>query len=92
MTTATATRPRRRKTASVEDIPVEELRHYSVKETAALLGISPRWLAGKCAAREVAFTVIAGQNKFTAAHIRLLSAAGEVVPAAIGRRVLAPAV
>lgn len=87
MTTATATRPRRRTApALIADIPVEELRHYSIDEAAALLGVSKRWLAGKVAAREVPCTFIAGQVKFTATHIRAISSAGEVVPAAIGRR------
>jgi hypothetical protein len=88
LTTATLTRPRRRAAPSplIAEIPTEELRHYSIQEAADLLGVSKRWLAGKVAAREVPCTFIAGQAKFTAAHIRLISAAGEVVPASLGRR------
>ncbi|MFF2612657.1 hypothetical protein [Kitasatospora sp. NPDC058046] len=63
-----------------------ELRHYSIQETADLLGVSKRWLAGLVAARQVGCTFIANQAKFTAAHIRQLSTANEVDPAAIGRR------
>ncbi|WP_043469033.1 hypothetical protein [Kitasatospora sp. MBT66] len=81
--TARAARPRR---SADSDVPMAELRHYSIQETADLLGVSKRWLAGKVAAREVACTFIAGQAKFTAVHIRLLSAAGEINPDAIGRK------
>ncbi|MFD7410651.1 hypothetical protein [Kitasatospora purpeofusca] len=63
-----------------------ELRHYSVQDTADLLGVSKRWLAGLIAARAVACTFVASQAKFTPHHIRLLSAAGEVNPSAVGRR------
>lgn len=79
----------RRRTTQVADIPKQaapdavedELQHYKVEEAAAKLGMSKRWLAGQAAAREVPCTYIAGQLRFTPAHIRLISKAGEVIPA-----------
>lgn len=87
MTTATKTRPRKAAPATTTDTAeAAELRHYSIKQVCELLGVSHRWLAGLVAARAVKCTFIAGQTKFTAAHIRELSAANEIDPAAIGRQ------
>ncbi|MGW6393053.1 hypothetical protein ACWFR1_21660 [Streptomyces sp. NPDC055103] len=61
--------------------PIEDdLTHYKVEQAAAKLGMSKRWLAGQAAAREVPCTYIAGQLRFTPAHIRAISKAGEVIP------------
>lgn len=88
--TATSALAERRATTQVINpeatLAENPLQHYSMKETAALLGVSLRWLAGKVAAREVACTFIAGQAKFRAEHIQRISQAGEVDPAARGRR------
>ncbi|WP_033818909.1 hypothetical protein [Kitasatospora sp. MBT63] len=87
MTTATKTRPRKAPaTAAADTDEAAELRHYSIEQVCELLGVSKRWLAGRVAARTVRCTFIAGQTRFTAAHIRELSAAGEIDPAAIGRQ------
>ncbi|MFI0827189.1 hypothetical protein ACH4Q7_22350 [Streptomyces roseolus] len=84
----TTVRTRRRSTkaddTTAQATPEEvngELQHYKVEEAAALIGMSRRWLAGRAAAREVPCTYISGQLRFTPAHIRAISKAGEVIPA-----------
>jgi hypothetical protein len=69
--------------------PDSELQHYGIDEAAGFLKVSKRWLAGEVAARAVPFTVVGGRTKFTAAHIRRISAMGEVDPATHGRRAAA---
>ncbi|WP_329545536.1 helix-turn-helix domain-containing protein [Streptomyces sp. NBC_01356] len=81
--TTRATSTGRRPSAREQDEP---LQHYSVEEVAEILGISRRWLAGQAAERSIRCTYIAGKLRFTAAHIRALSEAGEVDPNRYGRR------
>lgn len=85
VTTTKATTGRRKKETAPDSTG---LRHFSIDEVADLLGVSKRWLAGQVADRRIACTFIAGRTKFTAEHIRRISAAGEITPAAhSGRRV-----
>lgn len=80
MTTTTVRR--RPAPRTVEDM---DLRHYDVQAAADLLGVSRRWLAGQAAARAIDCTYVAGKLRFTAAHIRAISRAGEVNPDTYGR-------
>ena len=70
------------------DVPDAEidLWHYTKEEAALFLGVSKRWLAGEAAASRIPCTYVARGLKFTARHIRLISAAGEVIPATRGSR------
>jgi hypothetical protein len=62
---------------------VADLMHYSRKDAATILGISPTYLYGEIKARRIGYTVIAGSYKITGAHIKAYSAKREVKPLAV---------
>lgn len=56
------------------------LRLYNKQQAAQLLGMSVSWIKKAVAARSIPCTFVGGQIRFTAAHLRAITEAGEVVP------------
>ncbi|WP_117198500.1 helix-turn-helix domain-containing protein [Nocardiopsis sp. TNDT3] len=43
---------------------------YTKEEVAELLKVKPSWIAGRCAARAIPFTMLGGSYRFTDEHIQ----------------------
>ncbi|MFJ7048995.1 helix-turn-helix domain-containing protein [Streptomyces sp. NPDC101112] len=72
--------------ARLAPAPDPELRLYTPKEAADLLGVTENWVNERVKARRIKCTFVGRFPRFSAAHIRAIHAEGEVDPASYGRK------
>jgi hypothetical protein len=67
----------------------QELRCYTPKEAAAILGKTENWVVEAIQGRRIPFTYVGKSPRLTAEHIRWIRAQGEVLPSKYATRAAA---
>ncbi|MCX5601557.1 helix-turn-helix domain-containing protein [Streptomyces phaeochromogenes] len=65
--------------------PDPELRLYTPRQTADLLGVTENWVTERIKARRIHCTFVGRFPRFSAEHIRAIQAEGRVDPETYGR-------